>query len=171
MRRKLAAVGSSAFFALGPSVVAGVIPWKLTGGRVGRPLPGGIPVRVAGGVLVAGGAAALIHAFARFVVEGLGTPAPVAPPQHLVTGGLYRHVRNPMYLALEAAIVGQALLFGQPVLLLYAAGVAVLVVTFVRHYEQPTLARTFGAEYEEYRRNVPAWWPRLRPWRATVDAS
>jgi protein-S-isoprenylcysteine O-methyltransferase Ste14 len=171
MRRKLAAVGSSAFFALGPGMVAGVIPWKLTRGRVGLSLPGGMPVRVAGGVLVAGGAAVLIHAFARFVVEGLGTPAPVAPPQHLVTGGLYRRVRNPMYLAVGAAIVGQAALFGQPVLLLYAAGVTVIVVAFVRYYEEPTLARTFGAEYEEYRRNVPAWWPSLRPWRGPVVAS
>lgn len=61
--------------------------------------------------------------------------------------------------------MGQAALFGQPVLLLYAAGVTVVFVVFVRHYEEPTLARTFGAEYEEYRRNVPGWWPRLRPCR------
>ncbi len=94
----------------------------------------------------------------------------VAPPRHLVTGGLYRYVRNPMYLALEAAIVGQAALLSQPVLWVYAAGVAVLVVAFVRGYEEPTLARTFGADYEEYRRNVPAWWPRLHPWQATRDA-
>src|SRR5512146_1812837 len=147
MRRTSAAVGASAFFALAPGVVAGVIPWKLTRGRVGRPLPGGMPVRVAGGVLVAGGAAVLIHAFARFVV------------------------RNPMYLAVGAAIVAQAALFGQPVLLLYAAGVTVVVVAFVRYYEEPTLARTFGAEYEEYRRHVPGWWPRRRPWRAPVVAS
>jgi protein-S-isoprenylcysteine O-methyltransferase Ste14 len=129
-----------------------------------------MPVRVVGGVFVAGGAAVLIHAFTRFVVEGLGTPAPVAPPQQLVTGGLYRHVRNPMYLAVGAAIVGQAALLGQPVLLLYVAGVTVVVVAFVRYYEEPTLARTFGAEYEEYRRNVPAWWPRRRPWRASMIA-
>jgi protein-S-isoprenylcysteine O-methyltransferase Ste14 len=95
----------------------------------------------------------------------LGTPVPIAPPQHLVVGGLYRHVRNPMYVAPGAAIVGQSLLLGRPVLLLYAAGGAVPVVTFVRRYEEPTLLRQFGAEYEDYRRNVPGWWPRLRPWR------
>jgi len=71
-----------------------------------------------------------------------------------------------MYLALEAAILGQALLLGRYVLVLYGAGAGVAVVTFVRLYEEPTLLRTFGAEYEDYRRNVPGWWPRLRPWRA-----
>ena len=65
----------------------------------------------------------LLHAFARFVVEGIGTPAPVAPPEQLVVGGLYRHVRNPMYVAVAATIVGQAALLGRPALLLYAAAV------------------------------------------------
>ena len=171
MRKKWAAVGSAAFFAAAPGVVAGVVPWRLTRWQVRRPVPGGTPVRVVGVVLVAGGAGVLAQAFARFVVEGLGTPMPVAPTRHLVTGGLYRHVRNPMYLALEAAIVGQAALFGQPVLLLYAAGVAVMVVAFVRGYEEPTLERTFGAEYARYRRNVPGWWPRLHPWQTTRDPS
>ena len=104
MRKRWAAVGSSAFFAVGPGVVAGVIPWRLTRWRVRRPVPGGTPVRVVGGVLAAGGAAVLAQSFARFVVEGLGTPMPIAPTQHLVTGGLYRHVRNPMYLAVGAAM-------------------------------------------------------------------
>jgi protein-S-isoprenylcysteine O-methyltransferase Ste14 len=125
---------------------------------------------VAGAVLLSGGAVVLTKAFVRFVVEGSGTPAPVAPTEHLVVGGLYRHVRNPMYLALEAAIVGQALLLGQPVLLLYGAAAAVPMVAFVRGYEEPTLRRTFGAEYEEYQRHVPRWHPRLRPWRRTGPA-
>ena len=107
----------------------------------------------------------LLHAFARFVVEGIGTPAPVAPPQHLVVGGLYRHVRNPMYVAVAATIVGQAALLGRPALLLYAPGCSwPSVAAFVYGYEQPVLSERFGAEYDEYRRNVPAWWPRLRPW-------
>jgi protein-S-isoprenylcysteine O-methyltransferase Ste14 len=98
-------------------------------------------------------------------VEGVGTPAPVAPTERLVAGGLYRHVRNPMYLAVGAAIVGQALLLGQPVLLVYAAAFAVTVAAFVRWYEEPALRRRFGEEYEAYLRAVPAWRPRLRPWR------
>jgi protein-S-isoprenylcysteine O-methyltransferase Ste14 len=107
----------------------------------------------------------LLHAFLRFVVEGVGTPAPVAPTQQLVVGGLYRYVRNPMYLAVAATIVGQALVLGQLVLLVYAAVFGVAVFAFVRWYEEPTLRRQFEDQYEEYRREVPGWWPRLRPWR------
>ena len=165
-RKSWAAVVTSVFFAVGPGVVAGVIPWRLTRWQVRRPVPGGLPVRVVGGLLVAGGAVGMANSFVRFVVEGVGTPLPVAPTRHLVVGGVYRHVRNPMYLAGEAAIVGQALVLGQPVLLLYGMSLAVPVVAFVRSYEEPTMLKTFGAEYDDYRRNVPAWWPRLRPWRA-----
>ena len=71
-----------------------------------------------------------------------------------------------MYVAVLAVIVGQALLLGQPVLL-RAATIVVMVASFVRFYEEPTLARRFGAQYEAYRRAVPAWLPRLRPWRPT----
>jgi protein-S-isoprenylcysteine O-methyltransferase Ste14 len=163
VRRPHAAIGSAVFFALAPGVVAGLVPWWLTGWRVREP-PYPVPLRAVGVILLVAGALVLVHAFARFVVEGAGTPAPIAPPGHLVVGGLYRYVRNPMYLAVLAAIVGQALLLGQPVLFLYAAVVATAVVTFVYGYEQPVLTRTFGAEYEAYRRAVPGWWPRPRPW-------
>ena len=168
MDRRVAALGSALFFALAPGTVAGLVPWWLTRWRVGGAvLPGALGgvQRVAGAVLLAAGAAVLVHAFARFVAEGRGTPAPPAPTARLVVGGLYRHVRNPMYLALVAAIAGQALLLGQAVLLGYALPVAAAVAAFVHAYEQPTLSRRFGAEYEAYRRHVPAWWPRLRPWR------
>ena len=138
------------------------MPWALTGWD-DHDAPVGI--RVVGALLTAVGALVVIHSFARFVVEGLGTPAPVAPPRRLVVGGLYRHVRNPMYVALVSAIVGQTLLFGRPLLLAYAAAVGVAFVAFVRWYEEPTLARRFGGEYDAYRRAVPGWWPRLRPWR------
>jgi protein-S-isoprenylcysteine O-methyltransferase Ste14 len=138
-------------------VVAGLVPWLLTGWDGDAWLP----LQIAGGVVVALGAGVLLHAFARFVIEGRGTPAPVAPTQRLVVGGLYRYVRNPMYLAVLATIVGQALLFGQAVLIVYAAVVAAAFVTFVRWYEEPTLARQFGADYDAYRRAVPGWWPRL----------
>jgi protein-S-isoprenylcysteine O-methyltransferase Ste14 len=168
MRRSAAAAGSAVFFAVAPGVVAGVIPWLLTGWEVRSPPLG---LQLAGGVLTIGGAAVLVHAFARFVREGLGTPAPIAPTEHLVVGGLYRHVRNPMYLAVLAAILGQALLLGQPGLLAYAALVATAFVSFVKLYEEPTLAGTFGAEYDAYRAAVPGWWPRLRPDRRNRTAS
>jgi protein-S-isoprenylcysteine O-methyltransferase Ste14 len=159
VRRPSAAAGSALFFAVAPGVVAGVIPWALTGWETGGEWPW--PVRVLGGVLLVAGAAVLVHAFARFVVEGLGTPAPLAPTEHLVVGGLYRYVRNVMYIAVTAAILGQALLLGQPVLLAYAAVAWAGMAAFVLLYEEPTLASRYGAQYEEYRRAVPAWWPRF----------
>jgi protein-S-isoprenylcysteine O-methyltransferase Ste14 len=107
----------------------------------------------------------LVSAFLRFVRDGLGTPAPVAPTERLVVTGAYRYVRNPMYVAVIAAIVGQALLLGQTVLLYYGALVALLVVSFVRLYEEPVLRQQFGERYEAYRRAVPGWVPRLRPWK------
>src|SRR5918998_6096839 len=164
MRRSTAAVGSAMFFLLAPGVVVGLVPWALTRWQVREPLPYWAPARVLGGVLLVAGLIALVQAFVRFVVEGLGTPAPVAAPERLVVGGVYRYVRNPMYVAVLAAIVGQSLLLGQLRLLLYAGGAWLVVAAFVRFYEEPTLTRRFGADYEAYRRAVPAWWPRLRPW-------
>lgn len=166
MRKPTAAAGSSLFFAVAPGVVAGVVPWWLTGWEVAEPLPYGLPLRIVGAILLVGGAIFLVQAFARFVVEGLGTPAPVAPPERLVVGGIYRYVRNPMYLAVGATIVGQALLLGQLVLLIYAAAFGVTVFAFVRWYEEPSLRRRFGADYDVYREAVPGWWPRRRPWEA-----
>jgi protein-S-isoprenylcysteine O-methyltransferase Ste14 len=165
-------VGSLVFLLLVPGVVAGLVPWLLTGWRVREPWLHWMPLRVAGWILLAAGVFVLLQAFVRFVVEGLGTPAPVAPTERLVVGGLYRYVRNPMYLAVAAIILGQALLLGQPILLLYAGAFAVAVAAFVRWYEEPTLRRQFGEQYEAYQRAVPAWWPRREPWEAgDVDHS
>ena len=166
VRRSLAAAGSAVFFALAPGTVAGLVPWSLTRWRPGAALAHWLPARVLGILVLLAGTALLVHAFAQFVREGLGTPAPAAPPTHLVVGGLYRYVRNPMYLAVIGTILGQALLLWRPVLLGYAALVTAAVVAFVLAYEQPTLARTFGDEYTTYRRAVPGWWPRLRAYRA-----
>jgi protein-S-isoprenylcysteine O-methyltransferase Ste14 len=114
----------------------------------------------------------LTSAFLRFVREGAGTPAPVAPTERLVVGGLYRYVRNPMYLAVLAIIVGQGLAFANPRLLAYALAVWVAFAAFVKLYEEPTLKRRYGEQYEEYRRAVRAWWPRLRGWTPhDVDGS
>ena len=171
MRKSVAAGGSTVFFAVAPGVVAGLLPWGLTRWRLGAVFTHWLPARLLGLVILLAGAAVLIHAFARFVVEGRGTPAPIAPPERLVVGGLYRYVRNPMYLAVIATILGQALLLYRPVLLGYAAVVTVAVVGFVLGYEQPTLAHRFGSEYAAYRRAVPGWWPRLTPWRPAPDGA
>ena len=162
-RRTHAALGSGLFLVLAPGVVAGLVPWSITGWHVDDVY--WWPLRAGGAILVVAATAVLLHAFARFVVEGAGTPAPVAPTQRLVVGGLYRHVRNPMYVAVAATIVGQALILGQPVLLAYAAAFVAVVAAFVHGYEEPVLAARFGADYDAYRRAVPAWRPRLRPWR------
>jgi protein-S-isoprenylcysteine O-methyltransferase Ste14 len=165
MNRRTAAAGSAMFFLAAPGVVGGLVPWLLTGWQVREPVPYMAPVRVLGAVLLAAGLLVVGQAFVRFVVEGLGTPAPVAAPDRLVVGGPYRYIRNPMYVAMLAVVVGQALILGWPGLLMYAAALWLIVASFVRFYEEPTLARRFGARYEAYRRAVPAWWPRLRPWR------
>jgi protein-S-isoprenylcysteine O-methyltransferase Ste14 len=159
VRKPSAAAGSALFFALAPGVVAGLIPYLLTGWEIGAEW--WQPVRVLGAALVVAATVVLGLASARFVIEGLGTPAPVAPTEHLVVGGLYRYVRNVMYIAVTTAIVGQALLLGQPGLFVYAALMWAVMATFVKVYEEPTLAHRYGAQYEEYRRAVPAWWPRL----------
>ncbi len=165
MRKSTAVVGSVLFFLIAPASVAGVIPWWLTRWQVAHPLPYGRAAQMVGAILGVLGAGVLVHAFTRFVIEGEGTPAPVAPTAHLVIGGLYRHVRNPMYLALLLVIVGQAILLGQSSLLIHAAVLGVAFVSFVRVYEEPTLQSRFGTQYEADRRAVPGWWPRLRPWR------
>ena len=162
MGRTSAALGSVVFFVIAPVTVAGLVPWLLTRWHSHALWP---PLRVLGGVLIVIGAAVVLRAFTRFVVEGFGTPAPVAPPTRLVVGGEYRHVRNPMYVALIVVILGQSLLLGRAVLVADAAVTWLVFATWTRWYEEPTLRRTFGTEYEEYCRAVPAWLPRLRRWR------
>jgi protein-S-isoprenylcysteine O-methyltransferase Ste14 len=160
--RTAAAVGSSIFFALAPGIVAGVVPWWITGWSGA---PDRLGWRVIGAVVTGLAAAVLISAFARFVREGIGTPAPVAPTQELVVGGLYRWVRNPMYIAVVACVLGQAGVFGSRALIAYGVALMVVFFTFVRFYEEPALTRRFGAQYEAYRRAVPAWFPRAQPAR------
>jgi protein-S-isoprenylcysteine O-methyltransferase Ste14 len=156
----VAALGSIGFFALAPGVVAGVLPWYLTDGWA-RHDPGyGWPVVAVGAALVVAGSAALVYTFARYVHDGLGTPAPAAPTERLVIGGLNRYVRNPMYLAVVATIVGQALILAEPVLLAYGTTVFAAMAAFTRWYEEPFLAHRFGAQYDAYRQRVPRWVPR-----------
>ncbi|MEA2492793.1 MAG: hypothetical protein QOJ29_704 [Thermoleophilaceae bacterium] len=160
MPRLQAALGSILFLVVAPGFVAGLVPYSLTGWKSSDPP---LALVVAGALLVAAGSIVLLHAFARFVVEGIGTPAPIAPTEHLVVGGAYRYVRNPMYLAVGSVILGQAVLLGQPVLLAWLAGFGLMVVAFVRLYEEPTLSARYGAEYDRYCETVPRWRPRLTP--------
>jgi protein-S-isoprenylcysteine O-methyltransferase Ste14 len=158
MARVRAAAGSVLFLFVAPGVVAGLVPWLLTGWDSSSPP---VWLQAVGWVAIAAGSAVLVEAFARFVIEGIGTPAPVAPTRNLVVGGLYRFVRNPMYLAVGSVILGQAAVLGSWILVAYAALFGVTVWSFVHWYEEPALRRRFGASYEEYLRTVPGWWPRV----------
>ena len=162
MRTSTAAVGSAAFFVVAPGTFVGVGPWLITRWEI----PGSTPAwRVVLGVLlIVVGLIPPVHAFVQFVKAG-GTPMPIAPTERLVVSGFNRFVRNPMYAGLLTAIVGQAVLFGSLWLLLYAAVGWIVTAAFVHWYEEPTLVRRYGTEYENYRRNVPAWIPRLRAYR------
>jgi len=155
------AAGAILWFFLAPAVVAGVVPWRISGWRFEEPLLGWAPLRGLGAFLVAAAVPVLVDAFVRFVREGRGTPAPYQPTRHLVVSGPYRYVRNPMYIAAVATILGQALLFGSSGLLAYAVGVAAVFHLWVWLYEEPWLRQRYGAQYERYCREVRRWWPRL----------
>jgi protein-S-isoprenylcysteine O-methyltransferase Ste14 len=154
-------LGSILFFAVAPAVVAGWIPYSISRWRMQPPFLGLAAGRWAGGALAIAGFVVLLDSFARFALVGEGTPAPIAPTNRLVVSGLYRYVRNPMYLAVVGAIAGQALLFANAPLLAYALGVWLLFHLFVLGYEEPTLRRQFGDSYLTYQREVRRWWPRL----------
>jgi protein-S-isoprenylcysteine O-methyltransferase Ste14 len=160
-----ATVGSAIFFVVAPGAVAGLIPWWMTRWEFRPPFFDLEAMRALGVLLIVAGLPGLVDSYARFAIQGLGTPAPIAPPQNLVATGLYRHVRNPMYAALVAVILGQAILLGDERLIAYGVLVWLACHVFVLGYEEPVLARKLGAEYEEFRDNVPRWIPRLRPWR------
>ena len=148
-----------------PGTFAGLGPWLITHWEIPGSSP---PLRVGlGVVLIVLGLIPPIHAFTQFVKAG-GTPIPIAPTQRLVVTGFNRLVRNPMYVGLLIAILGQALLFDSPWLVLYAVIGWIVTASFVHWYEEPTLVRRYGKQYEEYRRNVPAWTPRLTPWNPPV---
>lgn len=155
-------VGTVVFACLFPGTVVGVIPFLITRWTLRPPLLRTPVTRWLGVALLVAGGALMLDFLLRFVREGHGTPAPVAPPSHLVMKGPFRYVRNPGYVAVISLITGQALVLGDTRLLLYAAGVALLFHLFVVLYEEPTLRATFGEEYEVYRRRVPRWLPRLR---------
>jgi protein-S-isoprenylcysteine O-methyltransferase Ste14 len=160
------ALGTLAFFLAGPVIVLGWVPFALTGWQLAEaPLGGIIVTRFAGAALTVIGAGVLGECFIRFARRGRGTPAAFAPPERLVISGLYRYVRNPMYLGGLLALAGQALLFASLAVLEYAAIVWLVVHAVVVVHEEPALLQEFP-EYAAYRAGVPRWIPRARPWEA-----
>jgi protein-S-isoprenylcysteine O-methyltransferase Ste14 len=146
-------------------MVAGGVPWWISRWRLQSPLLGFAAFRVAGALLIVAGIPVLLGSFARFALQGLGTPAPAFPTRRLVVTGLYRYVRNPMYVGVLSVIFGQGLLLGSVRVLEYGILIWVAFYLFVLGYEEPTLRRTYGAEYETFCRNVSRWIPRLKPWQ------
>jgi protein-S-isoprenylcysteine O-methyltransferase Ste14 len=150
----------------GPALVLVLMPWYITHFRV--PAGQSPALIVASAVLIAAGLVPLLESIARFIFVGRGTLMPAVPTEHLVVSGLYRYARNPMYIGVITAVAGEALLFRSRHMLIYAGIVWLIMHAFVCLYEEPRLARTFGDEYQTFRKNVPRWIPRLRPWREGI---
>ncbi len=150
-------LGTAVFAVILPATVIVLIPrWVLSaaGG------PGESPWQPIGVIPLAIGGAILLWCWAGFITEGRGTPAPYDPPRRLVSGALYAWVRNPMYVAITVLLIGEAILFWSPALLLVAAVTWLAFHIFVVLYEEPGLRMRFGASYEQYTRRVPRWVPR-----------
>ncbi len=116
-------------------------------------------------VLMVIGGAIMLKCVWDFAWTGRGTPAPWDPPRRLVVTGLYRYVRNPMYVGMGAFLLGEALLLPEITrgMLIVMAAAWVAVTAFIMLYEEPTLRRLFGDDYDQYRRHVRRWLPRLKP--------
>lgn len=149
----------------GPGIVLVLIPWLITHFQTDTP-PWPFAVRDLGIALIVLGGLVNLATFIRFPVEGIGTPFPTNPPssRKVMVGGPYRYLRNPMYVSYYTVIIGEALLLSRPVLFIYLVVLAALVAGFVHWWEEPTMIKRYGTEYEAYRQQVPGWWPR-RPRR------
>lgn len=157
-----AALGTALFVLVVPGTAVVGVPWLLTRWQLGTPFLGSTATRLIGALMIVAALPLFVSFCLRFVREGRGTPAPIAPTQRLVVGGPFRYVRNPGYVAVVAIVVGQAILFASAEVLVYAALLAIGFHVFVLLYEEPTLRRTYGAEYDAYCRDVPRWLPRPR---------
>ena len=167
MQRTSAVLGSALFFVIAPCLAAGLVPWWITRWEIQPAFLNVELPRVIGIALLAAGVPGVVDSFARFALQGLGTPAPVAPPQKLVVSGLYRYVRNPMYVSVIAIVLGQAFLFGDWRLIIYGVAFWLVAHLYVMLYEEPTLRHKFGPEYGRFCANVPRWLPRMTPWQAS----
>ena len=162
MNRTTAALGSAAWLGAAPGVVCGLVPWLIT--RWQRPPSSWLLVDGVAALLCGVGIVVLLHAFVEFAWHGRGTPAPPAPTERLVVRGPYRFVRNPMYVAVLAVVLGQVIAFQSWALLAYLGLIGAVTQLFVRAYEEPTLRRVYGDEYATYAEAVPRWVPRATPW-------
>jgi protein-S-isoprenylcysteine O-methyltransferase Ste14 len=162
VRANISAVAKTLVFTVFvPGTVAGYMPWRLRQNAVPVPVTG--PEKWAAITVIAIGIAVYLHtAFWGFAMTGGGTPAPIAPTKILVVKGLHRYVRNPMYLGVALIIGGQAWLFHSPHIATYMVCMLLVAHLFVVFYEEPTLHKQFGTEYDRYRASVPRWIPTFR---------
>jgi len=150
-----------------PGFFAGYVPWRYFGlGQM--PVDLSRPIHLLGLVCIGAGAALLGACIVEFARSGRGTLSPIDPPRQLVVRGLYRYVRNPMYLSVTIIVLGEALLMQSLVLAGYWAIWFVAANLFVIGYEEPALRRRFGESYEEYTRQVRRWIPRFSGGRGTL---
>jgi protein-S-isoprenylcysteine O-methyltransferase Ste14 len=163
MRRSTTAAVSVVWGAAVGGTSGYLLPYLLGDWHFRQPVPYWIVARVIGGLLICAGLVPIVQSFVDFI-KADGTPVPVASPPRLVVSGFYRYVRNPIYVGFLGVLLGEVLLFGSLGLLEYTAVAWCIGAAAVRFYEEPTLARKFGAEYQAYRRAVRAWIPRLHPW-------
>jgi len=155
------AVRSLAWTVLIPGAFAGYLPWRFFG-LADVPLTFRNPIHVLGVLCIGLGAALLGTCIWEFARTGRGTLAPVDPPRELVVRGLYRFVRNPMYLSVTLIVLGEVFLTWSRPLLVYWALWFAAANLFVIGYEEPTLRRRFGVAYERYTQTVGRWLPRPR---------
>jgi protein-S-isoprenylcysteine O-methyltransferase Ste14 len=151
----------------GPAIGVVYVPLWITHFRVPAGEPWG--QMLLAGALIAVGVAPGLESVWRFVSVGRGTLMPTVPTEHLVVSGFYRHVRNPMYVGVLVALAGELILFRSRNMVVYALLLWLGFHLFVCLYEEPTLMRRYGEEYVRFKRHVPRWLPRLKPWRGAEE--
>jgi protein-S-isoprenylcysteine O-methyltransferase Ste14 len=151
----------------GPAIGVVYVPLWLTHFRI----PAGEPrwQMALAGALIAVGLAPGLESVKRFIVVGWGTLIPTVPTEHLVVSGFYRHVRNPMYVGVQVALLGETILFRSRTMVVFIVLMGLGFHLFVFLYEEPTLTRRHGEEYLRFKRHVPRWLPRLRPWQGAGE--
>jgi protein-S-isoprenylcysteine O-methyltransferase Ste14 len=150
-----------------PGLFAGYLPWRFFGLSQVRPESIGA-AQIPALACIGAGVVLLTMCIVEFARSGRGTLSPLDPPRDLVVRGLYRYVRNPMYLSVTTIVLGEAMLTRSSALALYWAVWFACANLFVIGYEEPTLRQMFGRSYEEYTRRVGRWIPKSRSQVITV---
>lgn len=151
----------------GPGILLVYLPYWLTRFRIPPDEPHGQILLASALILL--GLVPLFESIIRFVRVGRGTLVPTAPTRHLVVSGLYRYVRNPMYVGMVTSFAGESILFEQQAMSISLVIVCLGMHLFVCFYEEPTLTRRYPLEYPIYKSQVRRWLPRFTPWKAAAQ--